>query len=902
MYKVHIIPHFHWDREWYFTTSRSKIYLMYDLKNVLDTLENDPEFKYFVVDGQASLLEDYVAWRPEDEERMARLVKEGRLLIGPWYTQSDLMVISGESIVRNLYYGIKACEKYGPYMNVAYVPDSFGQAGNMPQVYKSFGIEDTLFWRGVSDDMVSKTEYTWTGDDGTDIFVVQMPSGYYIGGNMPTKPEDNDLFWKLACFDFLGYRASSNNLYFPNGFDQAPIRTDLPKLLDMRRKRDPENEYVISNPVEYIKDVKASHPTLENVQGELLIAKHMRIHKSIFSSRSDLKAMNTEIQNYVVNTLEPLLFISYLKGNEYPHKTVETIWKLLFENAAHDSIGSCIADSPNEDVYMRYKQARDLAENLVELHSRLVATSSHRLDQTLTWTLFNTYPATRSETILFDTYLPEEGFGLQDKDGQAVAYTVLDKVDVSDYVFAQTIKLDPSFSFYLPKKVYRATIAIQKKDVPALGYTQIELSQTSTEQALKNVQQLENEFYNLEFNKDGSFNVLVKASKKRYVNQGILVENGDDGDSFNYSPPRQDMVISSQGLQANVQLEASSLIGQAKVKTQLRVPADLEARAKQQADQVLPIELTVRLRANSPVIELAVKVDNKVKSHRLCIQFDTELVTNMNFADQQFGVVKRPNVYKKEMELYLGQKLTPENEKESLLPTNWQQSTTSWQEPPISIETCQTYVALSKQDETVAVYPQGVREYQIIDDKTIQLTLFRTYGFMGKEDLLYRPGRASGEKVMETPAAQLLKEMTFRLGVAYFNESFNHSNLEQVGKRFNTPVSVYEYAAFLNGRLMFSQMEKDGQDAKEASFMTGTNQAVLSCLKKAEDKPGLIVRYYNGKDQEEVEEKLTFTQVVKKAALVNSKEEVIQELSVDENEVKLPVLKHCQFVTLYIEF
>ena len=45
--KIHVIPHSHWDREWYFTTSRSKVYLMKDLGDVLNTLENDPEFKYF---------------------------------------------------------------------------------------------------------------------------------------------------------------------------------------------------------------------------------------------------------------------------------------------------------------------------------------------------------------------------------------------------------------------------------------------------------------------------------------------------------------------------------------------------------------------------------------------------------------------------------------------------------------------------------------------------------------------------------------------------------------------------------------------------------------------------------------------------------------------------------------
>ena len=173
--KIHVVPHSHWDREWYFTTSRSKVYLMKDLGDVLDTLESDPEFKYFMVDAQGSLLDDYIKWRPQDKERITKLVKMGKLVIGPWYTQTDQLVISGESIVRNMYYGMKRCESFGKYMNVGYVPDSFGQSGNMPQIYREFGIEDTLFWRGVSDDMVEHTDFNWKGDDGSVVFTTQIP-------------------------------------------------------------------------------------------------------------------------------------------------------------------------------------------------------------------------------------------------------------------------------------------------------------------------------------------------------------------------------------------------------------------------------------------------------------------------------------------------------------------------------------------------------------------------------------------------------------------------------------------------------------------------------------------------------------------------------------------------------
>lgn len=113
---IHVVPHSHWDREWYFTTSRSKVYLMKDLADVLDTLEKNPDFKTWMLDGQASLLDDYLIWRPQDESRIRTLVRDGRLVVGPWYTQTDEMLASGESIVRNLFYGMRRCENFGLFV------------------------------------------------------------------------------------------------------------------------------------------------------------------------------------------------------------------------------------------------------------------------------------------------------------------------------------------------------------------------------------------------------------------------------------------------------------------------------------------------------------------------------------------------------------------------------------------------------------------------------------------------------------------------------------------------------------------------------------------------------------------------------------------------------------------
>lgn len=902
MQKIHVVPHSHWDREWYFTTSRSKVYLMKDLKDVLVTLEADPDFKYFMLDGQASLLEDYIKWQPQDKERITRLVKEGRLIVGPWYTQTDQLVISAESIVRNLYYGIKCCEEFGGYMKVGYVPDSFGQAGNMPQIYREFGIEDTLFWRGVSDDMVNHTDFNWRGDDGSLVFATQIPFGYYIGGSIPENPEQSEIFWQKECIEKAGKRSSTKNIYFPNGFDQAPIRTNLPELIKERNEKDPEREYVISCIEDYIRDVKQEEPDLEEVSGELVIAKHMRIHKSIFSSRSDLKVLNTQVQNYVTNVLEPLLTLSDQLGNEYPRKAVEEVWKLLFENAAHDSIGSCMSDTANEDVFMRYKQARDISVNLAELHTRLIAAGIEKRGD-MSITMINTLPQKRDGVVLAKIYVPGEDFAILDEKGTTLPYTLVSSRDLTDYVLSQTIRLDPSRSFYVPERVLEAVIAIKTSELPALGYARYSLERTVTSACpMMKQDTLENEYYFISVAANGSLTILDKESRICYENQAVLVENGDDGDSFNYSPPRQDMEIFSTDGPFEAFLESSGIYGRAIITYHMKVPADLESRSKKVADTILPVTMTVGLKQGEKVIDFNVHVDNKGLSHRLCVIFDSLLIRSFNYADQQFGLIKRKNHYKEEMDLYLESQKESSGTKAGVQElANWANNPSSWQEPPIPIEPAQSYVSLTDGNRGIAVIPQGVREYEVLEDRKIRLTLFRTYGFMGKENLLYRPGRASGERIIETPDAQLLKKMDFSFGFTIYNSDINGSNIDILAKAYNTPVQVYAYGEFLNGRLIFSQREPEGRKPAVGSLFETDGRLVVSAIKKAENEDGIIIRLFNGKDHETLGDEIRFNYDITEAYYTNLLEEKKESIEIHNNTIKVKELSHCKFVTIYVK-
>ncbi|KJD46776.1 mannosylglycerate hydrolase [Paenibacillus terrae] len=882
--KVHVIPHTHWDREWYFTTSRSKVYLVKHVKEVLDALENVDEFKYYLLDAQGSLLNDYIKWCPEDEERIRRLVTDKRLLTGPWYTQTDQLVISGESMVRNLYYGMETAQKYGHAMKVGYVPDAFGQSAQMPQIYQEFGIRHFLFWRGVADNTNPKTEFLWKGSDGSQVFAVQIPFGYYYGGNIPEEPGELEAYLD-SQIGALEEKASTRHIYFPNGFDQAPVRLNLPELIRKFNELDPEREYVMNEPERFLEEIEKDSSELPVLEGELMEAKHMRIHKSIFSTRADLKQQNNYIENLIVNTLEPVLSISHALGHDYPHYIVKDIWKLMFENAAHDSIGGCNSDTTNRDVAFRYKQARDIAENLLELHKRLIA-SKIKQEETFAFTIFNTLPYPRKGVTEIDAYLPEGSFVIRDTNGQQLPYTITEKVEQTDYVLGQHIYLNPSKKVYLPERVFRAKLLVELQEVPAMGYTQIVFDFSSTGDATEehsNGNCIENEFYSVAVQENGALSITDKISGRVYADQMVFEENGDDGDSYNYSPPERDLTISSLGADVETVTSKGPVAEELSLRMKLKVPYDLNERAAALTSAVLPLQASVSLRKGERLIRFSVDVDNQVLSHRLRVLFDTGIASKLSIADQPFGVIARPTTLE-EVEV-------------------WERE--QWTEKPITIEALQSYAALNDGSRGVAVLTGGVREYEVIgkEHDTIALTLFRTFGFMGKENLLYRPGRASGEKIVETPDAQLIGELSCTFALHVHESGFDEADVAKVAKEYLTPLTSYQLSDFLNGRLIFAFRDEERifeQSYSLLSFSEDSN-VILSAFKKAEHNDGYIVRVFNPYLEKNAVGRIAFGESAHyELASLDERSKGETLASSDAEGAPLPELGHCKLLTVLV--
>ncbi|MGH3666583.1 MAG: alpha-mannosidase, partial [Egibacteraceae bacterium] len=173
---VHVVPHTHWDREWYlpFQTFRARLVELLD--GLIELMADHPDFR-FTLDGQLATVDDYLALRPDAENHVRALIADGRLAVGPWQILMDEFCVSGETIVRNLELGWHQGETLGGAMPVGYLPDMFGHIAQMPQILRRAGIRHAVVWRGVPAE-VDRHAFVWTAPDGSQVRTEYLVGGY----------------------------------------------------------------------------------------------------------------------------------------------------------------------------------------------------------------------------------------------------------------------------------------------------------------------------------------------------------------------------------------------------------------------------------------------------------------------------------------------------------------------------------------------------------------------------------------------------------------------------------------------------------------------------------------------------------------------------------------------------
>ena len=240
---AHCIHHTHWDLIWYFTVQDATVQFCYNMKELLRAFKCG-RVQNFFLDGQMAPIDEYLILHPEDKEYISELMKEGKLVAGPFNSQLDCFICSGESVINNLRLGIKRAEALGCDSKVAYLPDSFGHSYDFPKIFNQFGIKDFVITRGVGDDYGLDSEFFMKSNDGSEILVCTMIAGYgygCYGFKDGTLFDENTVDYnKISVHQLidrlLSYSTLENEFVFPLGFDQNPAMLDIQEKIENYNK------------------------------------------------------------------------------------------------------------------------------------------------------------------------------------------------------------------------------------------------------------------------------------------------------------------------------------------------------------------------------------------------------------------------------------------------------------------------------------------------------------------------------------------------------------------------------------------------------------------------------------------------------------------------------------------
>ncbi len=408
--KLSLYMHTHWDREWYWAFERYRTALVTAMKLIVKALE-DNELPSFHLDGQVCALDDFLELEPSYEERIKKLAAKNKLSIGPWYVLADQMLVSGESLIRNLEVGMAHTRRYGKPMMVGYCPDTFGHSQDLPRILKGFGIENAVVWRGAPE-LGSGPEFSWKSPDGSEVIALLLAKGYHqtlfheAEGSVDDERIDviveNLLPWLGLRWDketgaivenpdgSLVYSRHALGCLVPVGGDHQKPPANLTAIIKKVEARiaallkptagrkDAKISSIDLDPVQlqdYLKMVaqavqKPAVP-LRLIEGELRENSSALAHGAaymlpgILSTRLYLKRANRVLEHRLSRISEPLYSLMSLSGlSKYPASELDNCWRYMLKNHPHDSMCGCSVDDVHREMMTRFASVHQVLDVL----------------------------------------------------------------------------------------------------------------------------------------------------------------------------------------------------------------------------------------------------------------------------------------------------------------------------------------------------------------------------------------------------------------------------------------------------------------------------------------------------------------------------------------------------------
>lgn len=811
---LHIISHTHWDREWYMPFESHRYRLVEFFDRLLDTLDNDPSFKSFHLDGQAIVIEDYLEVRPQMREKIEKYIEEGRLVAGPWYILQDEYLIDGESNVRNMIVGRQVAAKYGKVSNVGYFPDAFGNIGQAPQILRGFGIDTVAFGRGTSprkgdrfdtgEENYGKyvSEVKWRSPDGSEVLGSVFMRWYNNANEIPADPEEAAK--RLAAIrDSIAEVSVTPHLLLMNGCDHQPAQINIGQIVDAVNPTFPD-EVVHSNFKDYFDAIRPYADDFGIFVGELdgEYSNGWGTLANTASARIYLKQLNSQSETMLEKRVEPLSVLSYLGANDQIRRDYFTfMWKTLLQNHPHDSICGCSVDDVHAEMVTRFKKVLAAGKEIekIEKDTFMAKVDTASVGSDYAVTVFNPNGVVSGEAVTVMLDLPKDTAVTADRiavfDGERqIAVDVEDLGVVFDYIL-------PKDAFRIPIFPHRFALTFRASGVPALGYKTFAVKTDCETKAATDLvlykKAMANARLRVKFASDGSVTVIDRKTGAE-TRTGILVDTGDIGDEYIYRQSKDGVTVSTEGTRAKVELvSATEAAITFRVTHNMKIPASADRKnGERTGETVMKVEADYTLRAGADRLDVKTVICNDAENHRLVVLTKPAIDTDMLLAEGQFDITKRV--------------IKP-----------WE----GWTNPTKPGKMT-TFFGLENEERGMLIATRGLCEYEVLRDgeNTMSLTLHRGVDQLG--DWGYFP----------TPDAQCKGTLTVEYALVPF--------AQKKADRERAVNSSYLFAGYAPAAFCGETHEGTLPATDVICGISGSG-FIVSAVKMAEDRDSVILRIFN---------------------------------------------------------
>ncbi len=660
----------HWDREWYQTFQGFRLKLIDVMDHLIDFLEIHDDI-VFHLDGQTIILDDYLEVCAHNKERLERLIKGEKILIGPWYCMPDENLVSGEALIRNLQKGINKCEAWGakPW-GVGYICDIFGHTAQMPQIFNGFGITFGVLGRGTNQS-TTQAVFHWDAPDKSRLTMLKLPdkSGYGsfamdVCGQVQKhsiKDFTTDEF-KQTLKEYVDSeckRYPVNMVVVWDAMDHEPIHNNIPEYIAVIHELYPNSKVHTGNLVHAFENIMKHQDNIMARSGELIepaegegLFLHLLINT--LSSRHSIKQRNDSCQALLEKVLEPLDVYFFSKGITNNQNILEIAWNNLLMNHPHDSICGCSVDRVHDEMGYRFSQVESITEAVIEQNIEKLTGGVYVIDDTSkTVVILNPLPF--SFSIYVEVKLPfakdypkwQEPFGYQaicafrlyDTSGNELLYTITNiECDYNLRLVSEAVTYVDMYTIRLPilfNGLGSVKILVESSSTPVRDFSKTVLADGS----------LENELIKVSFDKDGKIDLYDKKSGRTYPGLMGITDSGEIGDGWNSVAPVASSVYMGGRLIDFRVLHNSGLMGSVSVKKELMLPEKMEYsqngihRSRQL--KAAQCEFIYTLFQNERTLHVELHIDNCVKDHVMRLHIPTGITTDSYEVNAPFTFISR---------------------------------------------------------------------------------------------------------------------------------------------------------------------------------------------------------------------------------------------------------------------